>query len=211
MTTSPASFRRELAAGRSRLRRSSSTRAAKASDGTVKALFPTRGGHPVRRAFCANRDGRAVASVCRRSRAARSPAPSAPLAYSLRPQPDAAEILDQALPFRRSKLSTMRSSWDGRSDAEFDSVLEAARSLPYVCTHVRPHHDLSVGRLPGSRASSTRSMSDQLSLSLPAANRLVCASSDALDRGVTPLTAVLSGSGERTPKLRRRIGVVEYV
>ena len=123
---------------------------AKSSDGTVKALFHTRDGHPVEAVLMRYRDGRR--SLCLSSQS------GCPLTCSfcatgqmrfgrnLTPS----EILDQALHFRRLEpVDHAVFMGMGEPMLNLDSVLEAARALPEVGITWRRTTISTVGWLPG--------------------------------------------------------------
>jgi len=123
---------------------------AKSSDGTVKALFRTRDGHPVEAVLMRYRDGRR--SLCLSSQS------GCPLTCSfcatgqmrfgrnLTPS----EILDQALHFRRLEpVDHAVFMGMGEPMLNLDSVLHAARALPDVGITWRRTTISTVGWLPG--------------------------------------------------------------
>jgi 23S rRNA (adenine2503-C2)-methyltransferase len=186
-------------------------REAKASDGTVKALFRTREGHPVEAVLMRYRDGRR--SLCLSSQT------GCPLTCTfcatgqmrfgrnLTPS----EILDQALHFRRIEpVDHAVFMGMGEPMLNLDSVLEAARSLPDVGITWRRTTISTVGWLPGL----TRFVDEveepiRLAFSLHAAT-------DELRNELMPVNeryplADVLAECERYSKLRRRKVFVEYV
>jgi 23S rRNA (adenine2503-C2)-methyltransferase len=125
-------------------------REAKASDGTVKALFRTREGHPVEAVLMRYRDGRR--SLCLSSQ---SGCPltctfcaTGQMRFGRNLTPS--EILDQALHFRRIEpVDHAVFMGMGEPMLNLDSVLEAARSLPDVGITWRRTTISTVGWLPG--------------------------------------------------------------
>ena len=116
---------------------------AKSVDGTVKALFHTRDGHPVEAVLMRFRDGRR--SVCLSSQS------GCPLTCTFcatgqmqfRRNLSAWEILDQALHFRRlAPISHVVFMGMGEPMLNFDAVLAAARRLPDLGVTPPPHDDL---------------------------------------------------------------------
>jgi 23S rRNA (adenine2503-C2)-methyltransferase len=125
---------------------------AKASDGTVKALFRTHEGHPVEAVLMRYRDGRR--SVCLSSQS------GCPLTCSFCATGQmrfgrnltASEILDQALHFRRIEpIDHAVFMGMGEPMQNLESVLEAARGLPDVGVTWRRTTVSTVGWLPGLR------------------------------------------------------------
>jgi 23S rRNA (adenine2503-C2)-methyltransferase len=128
------------------------THEAKASDGTVKALFRTHDGHAVEAVLMRYRDGRR--SICLSSQS------GCPLTCTfcatgqmnfgrnLTPS----EILDQALHFRRIEgVDHAVFMGMGEPMLNIDAVLEAARALPDVGITWRRTTISTVGWLPGLR------------------------------------------------------------
>ena len=186
-------------------------REAKASDGTVKALFRTREGHPVEAVLMRYRDGRR--SLCLSSQ---SGCPltctfcaTGQMRFGRNLTPS--EILDQALHFRRIE-SVDHAVFMGMGEPmlNLDSVLEAARSLPDVGITWRRTTVSTVGWLPGL----TRFVDEveepiRLALSLHAATDELRSELMPVNERY-PLADVLSEC-ERYFKLRRRKVFVEYV
>ena len=186
-------------------------REAKASDGTVKALFRTREGHPVEAVLMRYRDGRR--SLCLSSQ---SGCPltctfcaTGQMRFGRNLTPS--EILDQALHFRRIEpVDHAVFMGMGEPMLNLDSVLEAARSLPDVGITWRRTTVSTVGWLPGL----TRFVDEveepiRLALSLHAAT-------DELRSELMPVNeryplADVVAECERYFKLRRRKVFVEYV
>jgi 23S rRNA (adenine2503-C2)-methyltransferase len=125
---------------------------ARASDGTVKALFRTKEGHPVEAVLMRYRDGRR--SLCLSSQS------GCPLTCTLCATGQmrfgrnltASEILDQALHFRRVEAVDHAVFMGmGEPMLNLDAVLEAARALPDVGITCRRTTISTVGWLPGLR------------------------------------------------------------
>jgi 23S rRNA (adenine2503-C2)-methyltransferase len=125
---------------------------AKASDGTVKALFRTHEGHPVEAVLMRFRDGRR--SVCLSSQS------GCPLTCTFCATGQmrfgrnltASEILDQALHFRRIEpVDHAVFMGMGEPMLNLESVLESARALPDVGITWRRTTISTVGWLPGLR------------------------------------------------------------
>jgi 23S rRNA (adenine2503-C2)-methyltransferase len=186
-------------------------REAKASDGTVKALFRTREGHPVVAVLMRYRDGRR--SLCLSSQ---SGCPltctfcaTGQMRFGRNLTPS--EILDQALHFRRIEpVDHAVFMGMGEPMLNLDSVLEAARSLPDVGITWRRTTVSTVGWLPGL----TRFVDEveepiRLALSLHAATDELRSELMPVNERY-PLADVLAEC-ERYFKLRRRKVFVEYV
>ncbi|MDX6401740.1 MAG: rRNA (adenine2503-C2)-methyltransferase [Gaiellaceae bacterium] len=186
-------------------------REAKASDGTVKALFRTHDGHAVEAVLMRYRDGRR--SLCLSSQS------GCPLTCTFCATGQmrfgrnltASEILDQALHFRRIEpVDHAVFMGMGEPMLNLDSVLEAARFLPDVGITWRRTTISTVGWLPGL----TRFIDEveepiRLALSLHA-------STDELRSKLMPVNeryplADVLAECERYFKLRRRKVFVEYV
>src|SRR6266545_7004633 len=112
---------------------------AKASDGTVKALFCTHEGHPVEAVLMRFRDGRRSVCVSSQSGCPLTCTFCATGQMRFGRNLTASEILDQALHFRRIE-SVDHAVFMGMGEPmlNLDAVLEAARTLPDVgITHRR--------------------------------------------------------------------------
>jgi 23S rRNA (adenine2503-C2)-methyltransferase len=177
----------------------------------VKALFQTADGHPVEAVLMRYRDGRR--SICLSSQS------GCPLTCTFcatgqmrfRRNLTAAEILDQALHFRRIEpVDHAVFMGMGEPMLNLDAVLEAARSLPDIGVTWRRTTISTVGWLPGLR----RFVDDveepiRLALSLHApGDELRSELMPVNDR--YPLADVLSEC-RRYFELRRRKVFVEYV
>jgi 23S rRNA (adenine2503-C2)-methyltransferase len=186
-------------------------REAKASDGTVKALFRTPEGHPVEAVLMRYRDGRR--SLCLSSQ---SGCPltctfcaTGQMRFGRNLTPS--EILDQALHFRRIEpVDHAVFMGMGEPMLNLDSVVEAARSLPDVGITWRRTTISTVGWLPGL----TRFIDEveepiRLALSLHAATDELRSELMPVNERY-PLADVLAQC-ERYFKLRRRKVFVEYV
>ncbi|HEX9140975.1 MAG TPA: 23S rRNA (adenine(2503)-C(2))-methyltransferase RlmN, partial [Gaiellaceae bacterium] len=186
-------------------------REAKASDGTVKALFRTREGHPVEAVLMRYRDGRR--SLCLSSQ---SGCPltctfcaTGQMRFGRNLTPS--EILDQALHFRRIEpVDHAVFMGMGEPMLNLDSVLEAARALPDVGITWRRTTISTVGWLPGL----TRFVDEveepiRLAFSLHAATDELRSELMPVNERY-PLADVLAEC-ERYFRLRRRMVFVEYV
>jgi 23S rRNA (adenine2503-C2)-methyltransferase len=127
-------------------------REARSRDGTVKALFRTRDGHPVEAVLMRYRDGRR--SICL------SPQSGCPLTCTFCATGQmrfgrnltASEILDQVLYFRRLEpVDHAVFMGMGEPMLNLDAVVEAARALPDVGITHRRTTISTVGWLPGLR------------------------------------------------------------
>jgi 23S rRNA (adenine2503-C2)-methyltransferase len=125
---------------------------AESRDGTVKALFRTRDGHPVEAVLMRYRDGRR--SLCLSSQS------GCPLTCSFCATGQmrfgrnltSSEILDQALHFRRLEpVDHAVFMGMGEPMLNLDAVLEAARALPDIGITHRRTTVSTVGWLPGLR------------------------------------------------------------
>jgi 23S rRNA (adenine2503-C2)-methyltransferase len=184
---------------------------ASSRDGTVKALFRTREGHPVEAVLMRYRDGRR--SLCLSSQS------GCPLTCTFCATGQmrfgrnltASEILDQALHFRRVEpVDHAVFMGMGEPMMNLDAVLEAARALPDVGITWRRTTISTVGWLPGL----TRFVDEveepiRLALSLHAPT-------DELRSELMPVNercplATVLAEGRRYFELRRRKVFVEYV
>jgi 23S rRNA (adenine2503-C2)-methyltransferase len=184
---------------------------ASSRDGTVKALFRTREGHPVEAVLMRYRDGRR--SLCLSSQS------GCPLTCTFCATGQmrfgrnltASEILDQALHFRRVEpLDHAVFMGMGEPMMNLDAVLEAARALPDVGITWRRTTISTVGWLPGlTRFVDEAEEPIRLALSLHA-------STDELRSELMPVNeryrlAEVLAEGRRYFELRRRKVFVEYV
>jgi 23S rRNA (adenine2503-C2)-methyltransferase len=125
---------------------------AKASDGTVKALFRTGEGHPVEAVLMRYRDGRRSVCLSSQSGCPLTCAFCATGQMRFGRNLTASEILDQALHFRRIEpVDHAVFMGMGEPMLNLDSVLEAARALPDVGITWRRTTISTVGWLPGLR------------------------------------------------------------
>jgi len=182
-----------------------------AADGTVKALFHTRDGHPVEAVLMRFRDGRRSVCVSSQSGCPLTCTFCATGQMQFRRNLSTWEILDQALHFRRIEpIDHVVFMGMGEPMLNVDSVLAAARRLPDVGVTHRRTTISTVGWLPGL----TRFIDEvdepiRLALSLHAA-------ADALRSSIMPvndrypLDDVLAECS-RYVELRGRRVFVEYV
>jgi 23S rRNA (adenine2503-C2)-methyltransferase len=186
-------------------------REATARDGTVKAVFRTRDGHPVEAVLMRYRDGRRSLCLSSQSGCPLTCAFCATGQMRFARNLTASEILDQALHFRRSEpVDHAVFMGMGEPMLNLDSVVEAARALPAIGITWRRTTISTVGWLPGLRrfvdevdepirlALSLHAPSDELRSELMPVN----------DR--YPLADVLVEC-QRYFSLRRRKVFIEYV
>jgi 23S rRNA (adenine2503-C2)-methyltransferase len=125
---------------------------AHANDGTLKALFRTRDGHPVEAVLMRYRDGRRSVCVSSQSGCPLTCTFCATGQMRFGRNLTASEILDQALHFRRLEpLSHVVFMGMGEPMLNLDNVLEAARRLPDLGVTHRRTTISTVGWLPGLR------------------------------------------------------------
>jgi len=184
---------------------------AHARDGTVKALFRTRDGHPVEAVLMRYRDGRRSVCLSSQSGCPLTCAFCATGAMRFGRNLTAAEILDQVLHFRRGEAVDHAVFMGmGEPMLNLDAVLGAARRLPDVGVTHRRTTISTVGWLPGLRRFVDEVEEPiRLALSLHAAD-------DALRSELMPVNdryplGDVLAECERAYELRRRKVFVEYV
>ena len=124
----------------------------RARDGTVKALFQTRDGHPVEAVLMRYRDGRRPVCLSSQSGCPLTCTFCATGQMRFRRNLDASEILDQALHFRRIEdVNHAVFMGMGEPMLNVDAVLEAARRLLDLGITHRRTTVSTVGWLPGLR------------------------------------------------------------
>jgi 23S rRNA (adenine2503-C2)-methyltransferase len=182
-----------------------------ARDGTVKALFRTFDGHPVEAVLMRYRDGRRSLCLSSQSGCPLTCTFCATGQMAFGRNLTAAEILDQALHFRRVEAVDHAVFMGmGEPMLNLDSVLEAARLLPDVGITHRHTTISTVGWLPGLQLfvdEVTEPIRLALSLHAP---------TDELRSELMPVNvryplADVLGECERYFNLRRRKVFVEYV
>jgi 23S rRNA (adenine2503-C2)-methyltransferase len=185
-------------------------REARASDGTVKALFHTRDGRPVEAVLMRYRDGRRSVCVSSQSGCPLTCTFCATGQMRFGRNLTAAEILDQVLHFRRTEpLDHLVFMGMGEPLMNLDNVLAAARRLPDVGITHRRTGISTVGWVPGIRRLTEAEEPIRLALSLHAPE-------DALRSQIMPvnerhpLAEVLAACEAHYARKRRRI-FVEYV
>ncbi len=186
-------------------------REARAKDGTVKALFRTRDGHPVEAVLMRYRDGRRSICVSAQSGCPLTCTFCATGQMRFGRNLTESEILDQALHFRRiEEIDHCVFMGMGEPMLNVDHVLAAARRLPDVGITHRRTTVSTVGWLPGLRRFVDEVAEPiRLALSLHAPN-------DALRSELMPVNdryplADVVAECERYFVLRRRKVFVEYV
>jgi 23S rRNA (adenine2503-C2)-methyltransferase len=180
-------------------------------DGTVKALFHTREGHPIEAVLMRFRDGRRSVCVSSQSGCPLTCSFCATGQMQFRRNLTAWEILDQALHFKRVEpIDHVVFMGMGEPMLNFDNVVAAARLLPDIGVTYRRTTISTVGWMPGL----TRFVDEveepiRLALSLHApADALRSSIMPVNDR--YPLDQVL-GECLRYVELRGRRVFVEYV
>jgi 23S rRNA (adenine2503-C2)-methyltransferase len=209
MTDLPVPLRSELAA-RVPFSTLALEREARASDGTVKALFRTADGRPLEAVLMRYRDGRR--SVCVSSQ---SGCPltctfcaTGPMRFGR--NLTTAEILDQVLHFRHAdEVNHLVFMGMGEPMMNIEAVLDACRRLPDIGITHRRTAISTIGWLPGIQRMTDSPLPVRLALSLHAAD-------DALRSQIMPvnerypLTDVLAACAEWYARKRRQV-FVEYV
>jgi 23S rRNA (adenine2503-C2)-methyltransferase len=209
MTNLPAALRAELEAAvpYSTL---SLEREAHAKDGTVKALFSTHDGRPVEAVLMRYRDGRRSICVSSQSGCPLTCTFCATGQMKFGRNLTAAEIVDQALHFRRTEaINHCVFMGMGEPMMNLDAVLEACRRLPDLGITHRRTAISTVGWIPGIERLTECEMPIRLALSLHAPN-------DALRSELMPVNdryplADVLAACHRYHRARRRMVFVEYV
>jgi 23S rRNA (adenine2503-C2)-methyltransferase len=184
---------------------------AKASDGTVKALFRTGEGHPVEAVLMRYRDGRRSVCVSSQSGCPLTCTFCATGQMRFRRNLDTWEILDQALHFRRLEpIDHVVFMGMGEPMLNFDAVAAAARRLPDLGVTHRRTTISTVGWLPGLRRF-VDEVEEPIRLALS-----LHAPTDALRSEIMPVNDrypldEVIGECLRYYELRRRKVFVEYV
>ncbi len=185
---------------------------ARASDGTVKALFRTHDGRPVEAVLMRYRDGRRSICVSSQSGCPLTCTFCATGSMRFARNLTASEILDQALHFRRLETGA---GWHavfmgmGEPMLNLDAVLAACERLPDLGITNRRTAISTVGWIPGIEKLTASPLPVRLALSLHAAD-------DALRSELMPvnerypLADVLAACRAHHAR-RRRMVFVEYV
>jgi 23S rRNA (adenine2503-C2)-methyltransferase len=209
MTTLPAALRRELA-GEVPFSTLEVVSERRAPDGTVKALFSTRDGHPVEAVLMRYRDGRRSVCLSSQSGCPLTCTFCATGAMRFGRNLNASEILDQALHLRRLEpLDHCVFMGMGEPLMNLDAVLEACGYLPDLGIAHRRTAISTVGWLPGLERLAATELPVRLALSLHAPD-------DALRSRLMPVNerypiAEVLAACESYYARRRRKVFVEYV
>jgi 23S rRNA (adenine2503-C2)-methyltransferase len=209
MTNLPAALRAELvdAVPYSTL---ALEREARSSDGTVKALFMTADGRPIEAVLMRYRDGRRSICVSSQSGCPLTCKFCATGQMKFGRNLTAAEIVDQALHFRRIEaIDHCVFMGMGEPMMNLDGVLEACRRLPDLGISHRRTAISTVGWIPGIDRIAECELPIRLALSLHAPN-------DALRSELMPVNdryplADVLAACHRYHRARRRMVFVEYV
>jgi len=209
MTDLPAALRASLA-GEVPLSTLTVEHEARSRDGTVKALFRTHDGRPVEAVLMRYADGRR--SVCLSSQSGCPLTCTFCATGSMRfgRNLTAAEILDQALHFRREdRLDHAVFMGMGEPMMNLDAVLAACRRLPDLGVTHRRTAISTVGWIPGIDRLAQTDMPIRLALSLHAAD-------DALRSQLMPVNeryplAEVLAACRRFHEAKRKLVFVEYV
>jgi 23S rRNA (adenine2503-C2)-methyltransferase len=209
MTDLPAALRTKLA-GEVPFSTLALEREAHARDGTVKALFRTHDGRPVEAVVMRYRDGRRSVCLSSQSGCPLTCTFCATGTMKFGRNLTAAEILDQALHFRRTeRLDHAVFMGMGEPMMNLDGVLAACERLPDLGVTHRRTAISTVGWIPGIDRLAACDMPIRLALSLHAAD-------DALRSELMPvndrypLRDVLAAC-HRFHEAKRRLVFVEYV
>ena len=182
----------------------------RARDGTVKALFETADGRPIEAVLMRYRDGRRSICVSSQSGCPLTCRFCATGSMRFGRNLTAAEIVDQALHFRRIEpIDHCVFMGMGEPMMNLDAVLEACRLLPDVGISNRRTAISTVGWVPGIERLTEAGTQVRLALSLHAPeDSLRSELMPVNDR--YPLAEVLAAC-ERYHRARRRMVFVEYV
>ncbi len=185
-------------------------REARSKDGTVKALFRTADGRPIEAVLMRYRDGRRSICVSSQSGCPLTCTFCATGQMKFGRNLTAAEIVDQALHFRRlDAVDHCVFMGMGEPMMNLDAVLEACRRLPDIGITHRRTAISTVGWVPGIERLTECEMPIRLALSLHAPN-------DALRSELMPVNeryplADVLAACHRYHRARRRMVFVEYV
>ena len=183
---------------------------ARAKDGTVKALFETHDGRPIEAVLMRYRDGRRSICVSSQSGCPLTCRFCATGQMKFGRNLTAAEIVDQALHFRRIEpIDHCVFMGMGEPMMNLDAVLEACRALPELGVTNRRTAISTVGWVPGIDRLAECDMPIRLALSLHAPeDSLRSELMPVNDR--YPLAEVLAACA-RYHRARKRMVFVEYV
>ena len=185
-------------------------REARSSDGTVKALFETGDGRPLEAVLMTYRDGRRSICVSSQSGCPLTCTFCATGSMRFGRNLTAAEILDQALHFRRlGRVDHCVFMGMGEPMMNLDAVLAACERLPDIGIAHRRTAISTVGWVPGIDRLAETDMPIRLALSLHAPD-------DALRSEIMPVNdrfpiAEILAACERHHERKRRRVFVEYV
>ena len=185
-------------------------REARSRDGTVKALFETVDGRPIEAVLMRYRDGRRSICVSSQSGCPLTCTFCATGQMKFGRNLTAAEIVDQALHFRRTEaVDHCVFMGMGEPMMNLDAVLDACRRLPDLGITHRRTAISTVGWLPGIERLTETDLPVRLALSLHAPN-------DALRSELMPVNdryplADVLAACRRYHAKRRRMVFVEYV
>ena len=183
---------------------------AQARDGTVKALFHTRDGHPVESVLMRYRDGRRSICVSSQSGCPLTCTFCATGAMRFGRNLTPSEILDQALHFRRiERVDHCVFMGMGEPMMNLEQVLAACERLPDLGITHRRTTISTVGWIPGIRALTEQEMPIRLAFSLHAPDEALRSELMPVNDRY-PLAEVLAAC-ERYRAARRRKVFVEYV
>jgi 23S rRNA (adenine2503-C2)-methyltransferase len=209
MTDLPLGLRRELDA-RVPFSTLALEREARASDGTVKALFSTADGRPVEAVLMVYRDGRRSLCVSSQSGCPLTCTFCATGAMRFHRNLTCSEILDQALHFRRlGPVNHCVFMGMGEPLMNVDEVLAAAERLPDVGISHRRTGVSTVGWIPGIERLTASPLPLRLALSLHAADDALRSELMPVNQRF-PLAAVLEACRAHYARKRRQV-FVEYV
>jgi 23S rRNA (adenine2503-C2)-methyltransferase len=209
MTDLPAALRASLA-GEVPFSTLALEREAHARDGTVKALFRTHDGRPVEAVLMRYRDGRRSLCLSSQSGCPLTCTFCATGRMKFGRNLTAAEILDQALHFRRAeRVDHAVFMGMGEPMMNLDAVLAACERLPDLGVTHRRTAISTVGWIPGIDRLAASPMPLRLALSLHAAD-------DALRSEIMPVNdryplADVIAACERFHAAKRRLVFIEYV
>jgi 23S rRNA (adenine2503-C2)-methyltransferase len=185
-------------------------REAHARDGTVKALFRTHDGRPVEAVLMRYRDGRRSLCLSSQSGCPLTCTFCATGTMRFGRNLTAAEILDQALHFRRTeRLDHAVFMGMGEPMMNLDSVLAACERLPDLGIAHRRTAISTVGWIPGIDRLAACDMPIRLALSLHAADEALRSELMPVNDRY-PLRDVLAAC-HRFHEAKRRLVFVEYV
>jgi 23S rRNA (adenine2503-C2)-methyltransferase len=209
MTDLPAALRERLAAAVP-FSSLEVVREARASDGTVKALFDTLDARPVEAVLMRYRDGRRSVCVSSQSGCPLTCTFCATGSMRFGRNLTASEILDQVLHFRRIEpVDHLVFMGMGEPMMNLPQVLDAARRLPDVGITHRRTTISTVGWVPGIRALTESEMPIRLAFSLHAPDdELRSRIMPINDRH--PIAAVLEACQAYHARRRRKV-FIEYV